>query len=108
MRGNIIVDGVYGKTQQVTVTDAVQLMSDVVTFGDNPPIGLIITSEDNPTRYAFRVDPSATFGHVLAKDQTLRLYDGFAAKNMRIINDTAQSAAVLMVTPIYEIGKYSE
>jgi len=100
--------GVYGKTQTLEVTDTAQILEDVATldFGDYPPIGLLLTCESNDIRYAFRVNPTASFGHVLKKDIPVEFFGPLAAK-MRVINDTAQSDGVLMITPIYEPGKYS-
>jgi len=103
---DIMLKGICGVTQKVTSSNAVQTLSDLLTYGDYSPIGLFITSETYPIRFAFRVDPSATSGHVLPKDKTLFLEDGFAARNFRFISDTAGEHGVLYITPIYNPGKY--
>ena len=99
--------GVFGKTVTLVVTDTVQVLDEVLDFGDNPPIGILVSCEENAVRCAFRVDPTATFGHVLKKDLTAKFLSHPYAAKMRVINDTAQSAGVLMITPLYEAGKYS-
>lgn len=94
--------GIPGNTQTITASDAVQTLEDLgVTIYTNPPIAVTITCESYNLRFTFGATPSATFGHILYKGQSLRVSNTKAIKSLKFINDDAGSNAVLHVTPEY-------
>jgi hypothetical protein len=93
-----------GPTTKITVTDSVQTLSQLgvlLTLGDEPVRGALITCETNDCRFAVGgATPSAnsSTGHVLEAGGSIRLSNSQWVNTFKVINKTASSAAVLQVT----------
>ncbi len=91
-------------TVAITLTDASQLLTAAVDTALGASVewpGVLastITCESNDCRIAFGVAASATVGHVLAADQSLRIPSNSLVLAARVINKTAGSNAVIQVT----------
>lgn len=101
-----MIQGTPGITQSETVTDAVQTLAtglgtDIITKNGKTVLAVTISCETYGIRYAFGVNPSTTFGHILYPGQTLYIANTAAIRNFRYINLSSGNAAKLHITPEY-------
>jgi hypothetical protein len=91
-------------TTRIQLTDASQVLTAAIetaigkTLDWNEVVAATITCETFDCRIAFGVAASATVGHVLAADQSLRIPSNSLVRTARVINKTAGSNAVIQVT----------
>jgi len=88
-----LIDDVTGFVAQRSVTTGPGTVNENV-------IAVLITCEDNDIRFAWGTNPvQSGVGHILYVGQSLKLTNHKQIIDFRFINKTAQSNAVLMITP---------
>jgi hypothetical protein len=107
--------GVPGPTTRIVVGDVVDTFEDEFTNSNGAPaIGALVTCESGDVRFTLGgniVTPTypptqgaAGLGHVLFANQSLALASGRQVRTFQFIAYTNKVAAVLQVTPFFEIG----
>jgi hypothetical protein len=95
---------IINNTVRVQLTDSSQLLSAIVdtalgvSVDWDEVVSATITCETNDCRVAFGTAATATVGHVLAADQSLRIPSNSLVRTARVINKTAGSNAIIQVT----------
>ena len=102
--------GVMGKvedTVRVAAGDVAATLS-IKSSGGAPPIGALLTCEDEHVRIALggtsASQGAAGVGHILYKGQSLRI-TGPGCNSISYINETNAADGILQVTAEYEFGK---
>lgn len=105
------VNGRAGITFTITASDSVQDYDDLVTAGltaqnsDNKNFtGLLITVESFGIKVAFGVNPvQGGLGHVIPAATSLKISNSHSIRDLRFINETNGSNAVLQITAEYQV-----
>ena len=106
MRYKVLFTGDPGITQKGTLGDTAALLTSYCTVDTTKEIiGVLITVETNPVRFAFNdtAPTQAGVGHILTAGQSIKLTNTTQVESMRVINHTNGSNAVLQITLEYNI-----
>lgn len=108
--------GKPGPTTRIAVGDVVDNLADEFTSSTDgkPAIGALVTCEANDIRFTMGGDiDTPTYpptqganglGHILYENQSLALASPSQVRTFQFINHTAQSDAIIQVTPFFEGG----
>ena len=106
MRYKVLITGEPGVTEKVTLGDTAALLTSYLTMDSSKEaIGVLLTVETNPIRFAFggTTPTQAGTGHMISAGQSLKLISQTQVSSMMVINHTNGSNAVLQVTVEYNI-----
>jgi hypothetical protein len=101
------LSGSPGETTALTVSDTVVSLPSVqptIYWTGSRAIAVLITCEAANIRFAFNVNPTSSFGHILYVGQSLRLANPVAVKTFKAIQATAGQVATLHITHEYALG----
>ena len=106
MRYKVLITGEPGVTEKATLGDTAALLTSYLTLDSTKEaIGVLLTMETNPVRFAFggTTPTQAGTGHMLSPGQSLKLISPTQVSTMMVINHTNGSNAVLQVTLEYNV-----
>ena len=106
MRYKVLITGEPGVTEKVATTDTAVLLTSLLTMDSSKEaIGVLLTVETNPIRFAFggTTPAQAGAGHMLSAGQSLKLISPTQVSSMMVISHTNGSHAALHVTVEYNI-----
>jgi hypothetical protein len=106
VRYKVLITGEPGVTEKATLGDTAALLTSYLTMDTTKEaIGVLLTVETNPIRFAFggTTPTQAGTGHMLSPGQSLKLISPTQVSTMQVINHTNGSNAVLQVTLEYNV-----
>jgi len=101
------ISGDPGMTKQVTLGNGAQSLAELgvdtyLDIGGGRKLdakAVLVTCETYDCRFAFGSDPTAAFGHLLFANELRYIVNPEAVRNIKFCNATANSNAVLTITP---------
>jgi hypothetical protein len=108
MRYKVLFTGDPGVTEKGTLGDTAALLTSYCTVDTTKEIiGVLISVETNPIRFAFNgttpTQGAAGVGHKLSSGQSMKLTNTSQVETMRVINHDNGSNAILQITLEYNV-----